>query len=859
MIRWLCLTWIIGIVTLGMPLEFVERYFSLFWAIPCFTSLSLLLLLWRFDRVLHWKGLNLSLKFIAFISTLMLAMSYADQRLQHRLANDVIERQTVEGIVYISQLSEGKLENWRQPAQLLIPEQNRSLKILLYPKRIYDAQGEVVSMSTDQLALGQFYQMTLDIKPPHGYVNRGGFDQEKWLLQQGVQGTATVLYNQPITASEVQSMGWYRFVVDQRGLLNDLRLQVEKLRFEFRQQLLEPNNDIHLNDFETARHSQEQGLLLGLLTGDRSGIDHATTQRFQVLGISHLLAISGPHVLLLAAMLTWLLMKTLHLFMRVGRLESLYLKFPRQLFYIPIFLSLVSFYVVFTGFEIPALRTWLIACIASICLWQRWQISTLTMLLMAAVIVLILDCFAILSAAFWLSFVASGILLLIYRQVQKHESHLEATFVDHLKYAFSVLWQTQWRVFIALLPIVLWQFKAVSLLSPLVNLIAIPFLTVLIVPLNILSALIWQVIPIIGEPLGELLWGLSAFLLSIFHSILKSIEPIANLLYLPSFFTDMSLLCIAIAVAILMLPKGLIARYWAIFFLIPILFQQSLRAHLTVDILDVGQGQAIAVHTQKHHILLDTGMGAWQDGQPTMGDRVIVPYLRDQGIRKLDEILLTHLDLDHRGGTDAIVREIAVKQLRSNEHKDGVTNYPDVPFIRCERGQSWHWDGVLFEVLSPKPNDQIKSGLLQSANESSCVVLITTKNDMQDFKILMMGDAGWLTEYQLMRDYPDLEADILVLGHHGSRHSSAYDFLKQIQPKLAVISVGIDNRYGHPTPETIARLKALNIPYVDTAQMGGIHIEQKEVDSTWTWQYRRADRKWLQPINELVLKRAGLN
>ena len=74
-----------------------------------------------------------------------------------------------------------------------------------------------------------------------------------------------------------------------------------------------------------------------------------------------------------------------------------------------------------------------------------------------------------------------------------------------------------------------------------------------------------------------------------------------------------------------------------------------------------------------------------------------------------------------------------------------------------------------------------------------------------------------------------------------------------------MISVGIHNRYGHPTPETIARLEALNISYVDTAQMGGVHIEQKEADSTWTWQYRRADRKWLQPINELVLKRSGLN
>lgn len=858
MFRLICLAWIAGIATLGIPLGWLERYYSLWWSLPCIICCVLLILLWRFDRTIQWRSLQRLDQFVCLSCTMLLAMSYADQRLSMRLADDVVERQTVEGIVYVSQLSDGKLENWRQPAQLLIPEQNRSLKILLYPKRIYDAQGEVIGMSTDQMALGQFYQMTLDIKPPHGYVNHGGFDQEKWLLQQGIQGTATVLYSQPISASDVQAMGWYRFVVDQRGWLNDWRLQIEKLRLEFRQRLLHQNQTQNQSsntyDSDIARHTQEQGLLLGLLTGDRSGIDQATTQRFQVLGISHLLAISGPHVLLLAAMLTWTVMKIMHLLMRVGRLEQLYLQIPRQLFYIPIFLSLVSFYVVFTGFEIPALRTWLIACIASICLWQRWQISSLSMLLMAAVIVLILDCFAILSAAFWLSFVASGILLLIYRQVQKHETHPEDTWIEHFKYACAVLWQTQWRVFVALLPIVLWQFQAVSLISPFVNLVAIPFLSLIIVPLNILAAFLWQVVPLIGESLAGLLWAMCEVLLSIFQYVIKLVEPVATALYLPNFLTGLSLLCISVAVAILMLPKGLIARYWALFFLIPLFFQQSLNPYLNVDILDVGQGQAIAIHTENHHLLLDTGMGAWQADQPTMGDRVIVPYLRDLGVRELDEILLSHLDLDHSGGTAAVVREIAVQQLRSNVQDDDITDFPNVPFVKCERGQSWQWDGILFEVLSPMQHDPI-----ESANESSCVVLLTTKNDTQTFKILMMGDAGWLTEYQLLRDYPDLQVDVLVLGHHGSRHSSAYDFLKQLQPKLAVISVGMDNRYGHPTPETMARLAALHIPVVDTAQMGGIHIEQTQRDAPWTWQYRRAERKWLQPQNIVVLQRAGLN
>jgi competence protein ComEC len=826
MLRWLGLAWIAAISCIGLPQAFWQYCHSPYWWILFAGSVLVYFGLWYHNKIQRHGVWVFALNVVAAASVFALGWSYADHQLKAQLAQEVTQRQKVEGIVYISSISEGKLDNWRQGAELLLPNENRSLNILLYPKKLYNPEGEVLGLSTEKLQLGRFYQVTLDIKPPHGNVNAGVFDTEKWLLQQGIQGTATVLYSQELSAQQVQSRGWYSFVLQQQKPLAKWRLWVETLRQDYRQ---------HLVGEQTV--SQNRALLLGLLTGDRSALNKDTIELYQMMGISHLLAISGPHVLILAMMLTWISMQLLHVLMLRGVMSQLYQYVPKQYVYLPIFLGCVSFYVAFTGFEVPALRTWLIALICSATLLFRIRLSTLNTLILAASIVLWWDCFAILSAAFWLSFAAAAILLLIYQQLQQQDTEGDISWGERIQMWWRLLWQSQWRIFIALLPIVLWQFQAVSLISPLINLVAIPFLSLLIVPMDIVAAVLWQIVPV----LGDLIWSLAAACLWGFNTLLFMLQPVAAYLYLPSYLNDLALLSLSIAIAILALPQGLIARFWAAFFVVLACVPQK-RPILQLDVLDVGQGQAIVLRTQQHQMLIDTGMGSVQDGFLSMGHRVVVPFLRRQGVQQLDEILLSHLDLDHSGGTQAVIEQLKVKQLRSNVYDATRTHYPNVPFIQCNQGQGWQWDGVQIEILYPRVQQSRKN-----QNESSCVLLLTTKMFSQEFKILIMGDVGWEGEYALLQDYPDLSADILVLGHHGSRHSSAYDFLAQIDPKLALISAGFDNRYGHPTPETIARLDALNIPYANTADLGAIHIQLNHAQAIWSWHSAREQRQWLLP------------
>lgn len=824
MLRLFCLSWIAGIALIGSTSASLDMFQSIYWLGLGIISLSCLLSMWYRDVLYKYLILKYCLIGLACVCLFATGWKFADQQLMVRLANEVKQRQTVEGVVYIDSLSEGKIDNWRQKAQLLIPTENKTINVLLYPKRVYDVEGEFSGWTTDHFELGQFYQVTVEIKPPHGYVNVGGFDQEKWLLQENIQATATVLFSQKLSQQSIVQQGWYLFVRAQQRLLPRWCLWIEHLRLEYREQLLKSNQ-------------QSDALLLGLLTGDRSGIDKDTIQRYQYMGISHLLAISGPHVLILATLLTALLMHIIHRCMRRGKLGKLYLYCPKQRLYLPCFMLMVTFYVAFTGFEIPALRTWMMALICSICLWMQWKISALTLLLTTACIVLYVDCFAVLSAAFWLSFCASAILLMIYQNMQQQEHQDRMPWLERIKNTLHLLWQSQWRIFIALMPIVLWQFKAVSMISPVVNFFAIPFLSLVIVPLDILAALLWQLIPVLGEGL----WWLGSAFISVFNVVLGTFADLAQWLYIPSSFTLLQLLSLSIALWIISLPVGLVHRVWVIPFILPI-FLQAKQPILQLDILDVGQGQAIVLRTQQHHMLIDAGGGSGQDGQMTMGDRVVLPFLRSQGIKTLDEILLTHLDLDHRGGAQAILDHLAVKQLRSNQHDQSKLPVSDVPFVKCNQGQVWQADQVKLEILWPLARDQRKD-----ANESSCVVLAQVSMGQQNLNILLMGDAGWETEYYLLQYYPHLKVDILVLGHHGSRHSSAYDFLKQLEPDLAISSAGIDNRYGHPTAEVKARLADLNIPHLNTMSTGRIHIALQQENAFWQIEYDRQAKKWLLP------------
>jgi competence protein ComEC len=209
------------------------------------------------------------------------------------------------------------------------------------------------------------------------------------------------------------------------------------MRFEFRQMLAHSN-------------LQHKGLLLALLTGDESLLAKDLKKKFQQLGISHLLAISGPHVLIFAIMLTWGLQRVLqHYF------PNLYLWQPRQIILAFPFLFSVMVYVAFVGFEIPALRTLLTVALASFFVITRQAIQPFQLLIYSACLFLIYDPFSILSAAFWLSYGACFILLRIYQTISTLPKDRIKNRTEDIKFAIKILIESQWKIFIALMPLVI--------------------------------------------------------------------------------------------------------------------------------------------------------------------------------------------------------------------------------------------------------------------------------------------------------------------------------------------------------------------------------------------------------------------
>jgi competence protein ComEC len=818
MTRLLSLAWIVGIASIGLKHNVLLDVALVVWCVLLVLCVTVYLVLWYQQRLQHWVFCRAAVLILATLAMLGSASHYVDAQLQSALAVQVRHSQQIDGIVYIKKMTQGRAGQRQQLAQLLLPEHGGSIRIVIYPP----AQES----SDFEWQLGQYYQVSLALSPLGEQVNSGGFDVQAWWLAQHIHGSARLLSRQALQPQQLQAIANQPFVQQQQHRWARLQLAIERWRLVYRQQLVGTDTKV--------AHPQ-RGLLLALLTGDRLAIPADTTQLYRVMGISHLLAISGPHVLLLASLTTWVVMRLLHLLMRHGIWQTVYLRLPKQWLYLPLFLSMISFYVLFSGFEIPAIRTWLMATLCCSAMLLQIPISKSSLLLWAACVVLAFDSLAILSAAFWLSFVASAMMLLIYHSMLGMQP---SGFWQTLGILLQRLWQVQWRICWALLPIVLWQFKAVALIAPVMNMLAIPMLSVVVIPLNLIAALLWPIIPWFAE----CIWQLDAAILAVFHASLEILRPLAEGLYWPSYFTQHSLLCLTVAVLIMLIPAGCIPRYWALLFVLPLGFQQEGRPLLQMDVLDVGQGQAVLLRTEHHQMLVDTGRSSWSATGSSLAQQEIVPYLRAQGLRRLDEVLLTHMDDDHSGGIADIVNSLKVDVIRANRADAAHTDFAQSRFERCVRGQTWQWDQVQFEILHPDIQDPT-----EDENEASCVLLIRAPMQQADLRILLMADVGWQTEYQLLRRYPELRADIMVLGHHGSKYSSAYEFLQQINPQLAVISVGADNRYGHPSAEVRARLAALNIVALSTIEAGAVHLQLNHSSQLWQLEMARQQHRWLRP------------
>jgi competence protein ComEC len=351
--------------------------------------------------------------------------------------------------------------------------------------------------------------------------------------------------------------------------------------------------------------------------------------------------------------------------------------------------------------------------------------------------------------------------------------------------------QVQWAVTVGLVPCLVAMFQQVSPVSPLANALAIPVVSLAVVPLTLLGVLL---------P-GDWWLHLAAWLMSICIEVLSWMSAAPSAVWQQHAPATWSVVLAVVGVIWLLSPRGMPARWLGLVVMVPMLLPSVPRpgfGEMWVDVLDVGQGLSVAIRTTGHALVYDTGPSYSE--QSDAGSRIVVPFLRAQGLPRLDGVIVTHNHNDHSGGANALLEAMPVSWVATSLPADAPPLSLAKQRMRCFGGQHWEWDGVRFSMLYPQWQSYNRDKV--SENARSCVLRI----DSAYGSILLPGDIEQFSEAELIAaDASQLPSHVLLAPHHGSSTSSSAEFLKAVAPGVIVIGVGYHNRFGHPKPEVIER------------------------------------------------------
>jgi competence protein ComEC len=269
-----------------------------------------------------------------------------------------------------------------------------------------------------------------------------------------------------------------------------------------------------------------------------------------------------------------------------------------------------------------------------------------------------------------------------------------------------------------------------------------------------------------------------------------------------------------LGVFVLISPRGIPGRWLGLLMLLPLLFinvPKPKQGEVIMTLLDVGQGLSAIIETSKHVLVFDTG--AKYSDHYDMGDAVVIPFLNSKGIEIVDTLLISHGDNDHIGGTESVINQSRVEKILTSV----PLMLPKHFSVRCRAGQSWGWDQVRFEILWPMQNSL-------SENNNSCVLKVSSKTG----SFLLTGDIEAEAENRLVKKYEQqLESDVLISPHHGSKTSSTLAFLKWVSPVIVLIPSGYRNRFSFPHPEVLNRYREINTRWMNTANDGALVVDMK--------------------------------
>ncbi len=425
--------------------------------------------------------------------------------------------------------------------------------------------------------------------------------------------------------------------------------------------------------------------------------------------------------------------------------------------------------------------------------------ATSQLLAIALLLVLLYDPLAALSVGFWLSFTAVAVIVLFLNARQRRG-------ID-----WRSLGRLQWGIAIGLTPLLLLFFQQVSLVGPLANLFAVPLFGLLVVPFTLAGTMATMLLP---DVLTASLLQLAVWVLKLVWALL---EYLAGLPY--SVWTQHSpnlwpLAAAVVGVALLLAPRGWPARWLGAVWLLPMFTLQPATptaGAFWFTLLDVGHGLAAVVRTHAHTLVYDTGprFSARFDA----GRAVVVPYLRRQGVGRIDTLVVSHGDNDHIGGVDSVLADVAVDKI--------ISSVPErLPMAKaCIAGQEWRWDDVQFKILHPADGSDLRG------NNASCVLKVTGRYG----SILVPADIEARAEKELVkREGKALASQVLVVPHQGSKTSSTGAFVRAVAPQVALFSTGYRNPFKHPHPQVKARYERQQVRSYNSATHGAVEVRFKE-------------------------------
>ena len=605
---------------------------------------------------------------------------------------------------------------------------------------------------------GETWQFTVRLKPPHGFMNPGGFDYEAWLYQQGIHATGYVRSGQ--TSRRLGAAALSHSTALRQGIADRIGSVLQSSAFA--------------------------GLVGALAVGDRGGID---AEQWQVLintGTNHLIAISGLHIGLAAAFGYTLCRRLVP-----ARLMQ---RVPAQHLALVCAVLVASVYAMLAGFAIPTQRALLMLICVVVAALLRRASRPMDVLAMALILVLLWDPVSVMSAGFWFSFLAVAVI-----------------FYTVSGTARSRWWRWLWLqvvIAVALLPMSLFMFQRASLVSPLANVFMVPYVSLLIVPLVLLSMLLMP----FASTVAGLLLMLAAWLFEFIWPLLQWLSE-APFSHWTQASPGLVRLMLAFAgLAILLAPRIRHWRFAGIMLVLPMLMVQRgtpAGGGYALHLLDVGQGLAVVVRTASHTLVYDTG--ARFSERLDSGEAVIVPFLRYQAIGKLDMLMISHGDGDHIGGAASLLDAYPGTPVLGQ----GIEGLEAAASAPCAAGQQWVWDGVRFSVMHPDAQSY------PTRNNRSCVLKIEGRGGTT----LIAGDIENKVEKRLIRDHAAaLPADILIAPHHGSKTSSSQAFIQAVAPQTVVFAAGYRNRYGFPAASVVARYQALGIDMHVVGHQGAISV-----------------------------------